>query len=111
MNKMVSIIVPIYNASLYCIGAGSNCPSSQYGALLTMPYRKPSGNTNPGYAGQIFIPNGDDKTTPDGLYYRTSMNDSWRGWKSVVHSSQKEYFSANNPNTAGYSGTKGDVYF
>lgn len=102
----------IYNASLYCIGSGSNCPSgSQYGALFTMPYRQPSGNTEPGYAGQIFLPNGDDGATPDGLYYRTSMSSSYRNWKSVIHSNSKKYYGSQTDMTNSTGANEGDVFF
>lgn len=75
----------LYNGGLYSTRVGKNCPSgSQYGVILTMPYRTPRDNSEPGYSGQIFIPNGDDMTKPDSMFYRTSNGSSWRAWKEVA---------------------------
>ena len=68
-----------YNEGVYLISKGSNCPSgSQYGSLFVMPYRKPTGNTTPDYAVQLFLPNGDDSKPY--LQYRTSHSGSWDSW-------------------------------
>ena len=73
----------IYDASMLSLGGGSNLPtSSGYGSLLTMPYRKATGNTKPDFAVQIYIPNGDD--TKPYLYYRTSLGNSWNAWRTVL---------------------------
>lgn len=73
-----------YNSSYQSVAAGTNCPSSsQYGSLLTMPYRSMTNNETPDFATQIFIPNGDDSSYPDALFYRTSTHDSWRQWQRV----------------------------
>lgn len=75
----------LYNGGLYSTRVGKNCPGgSQYGVILTMPYRTPRDNSEPGFSGQIFIPNGDDMTKPDSMFYRTSMSGSWRNWKEVA---------------------------
>lgn len=72
-----------YDLTYRGIAQGVNLPSSaQYGSLLTLPYRKPQGNTYPDFAAQIFLPNGDD-ATPD-LFFRTSLSDSWRRWRRVI---------------------------
>ena len=74
-----------YDEGVYLIAAGSNCPSgSQYGSLFVMPYRKPTGNTKPDFCTQIFIPNGDDPSDPNIMFYRTSLADSWNAWQKVV---------------------------
>lgn len=99
----------VYDTVASMIQGASGSPSgSQYGAFLTLPYRKTFDNTSPDFAGQIFIPNGDDATTPDGLYYRTSMSTSWRNWKSVIHSCSATYFGGTLP-TSGMN--TGDVFF
>ena len=106
---LVSNTATIYDSSVASIGGGSGSPSgSAYGAFITLPYRKASGNTTPDFAGQIFIPNGDDATTPDGLYYRTAVSTSWRNWKSVIHSCSATYFGGTLP-TSGMN--TGDVFF
>lgn len=77
-----------YDAGLYRIYNGSNLPSgAQYGALLGLPYRAAHGNSSPDFCGQIFIPNGDDLTKPDSLFYRTSENNFYHAWHEVVHTS------------------------
>lgn len=76
----------IYDASMLSLGGGSNTPFSLgYGSLLTMPYRKMTGNTKPDFAAQIFIPNGD--ATKPYLYYRTSIGNSWNAWRTVLDDS------------------------
>lgn len=70
-----------YDSGLYQIAGGSNCPSgSQYGTLLVLPYRKPFGNSTPDFATQIFLPNGDDATKPNSMFYRTSLSTAWNSW-------------------------------
>lgn len=74
-----------YDEGVYLVANGSNCPSgSQYGSLFVMPYRKPTGNTKPDFCVQIYIPNGDDSTSPNSMFYRTSLADSWNSWKEVA---------------------------
>ena len=75
----------LYNCKVYMIGSGSNLPSgSQYGVVLVLPYRTLNSNTTTDFAGQIFIPNGDDSKSPDSMFYRTSLQDSWRAWREVA---------------------------
>ena len=74
-----------YDEGVYLVANGSNCPSgSQYGSLFVMPYRKPTGNTKPDYCTQIYIPNGDDATAPNSMFYRTSVENSWNAWQEVA---------------------------
>lgn len=74
-----------YDEGVYLVANGSNCPSGiQYGSLFVMPYRKPTGNTKPDYCVQIYLPNGDDSTHPNSMFYRTSLADSWNNWKEVA---------------------------
>ena len=74
-----------YDEGVYLIANGSNCPSGfQYGSLFVMPYRKPTGNTKPDYCTQIYIPNGDDQTDPNRMFYRTSLADSWNPWQKIA---------------------------
>ena len=49
-----------------------------------MPYRKPTGNAKPDFAVQIFIPNGDDGSKPNSMFYRTSLADSWNAWQEAA---------------------------
>lgn len=75
----------IYDTGYYAIANGNNCPSgSHYGSLLTMAYRTMQGNSCPDFATQIFLPNGDDASKPDAMFYRTSLHDSWRNWQQVA---------------------------
>ena len=74
-----------YDAKLQMVSSGSNVPSgSNYGVVLTMPYRKANGNSIPDFAGQIFIPNGDDATHPNSMFFRTSLASSWNSWQEVA---------------------------
>lgn len=74
-----------YDGKVWLIAGGNNVPSgAKYGALFTMPYRKASGNIVPDFAGQIFIPNGDDPTKPNSMFFRTSLNASWNPWQEVA---------------------------
>ena len=74
-----------YDAKLQMVSSGSNVPSgSNYGVVFTMPYRKLTGNSIPDFGGQIFIPNGDDSTHPNSMFYRTSLASSWNSWQEVA---------------------------
>ena len=74
-----------YDGKVWLIASGSNCPSgSQFGSLFTMPYRQATGNTKPDFATQIFIPNGDDSTKPNSMFYRTALRESWNAWQEVA---------------------------
>ena len=77
-----------YDAGLYMVKSGSNVPSgSNYGALLSLPYRKAKGNSIPDFGTQIFLPNGDDDTNPNDMYFRTSLSGSWNNWQMVLTTS------------------------
>ena len=77
-----------YDAGLYMVKSGSNVPSgSNYGALLSLPYRKAKGNSTPDFGTQIFLPNGDDDTNPNDMYFRTSLSGSWNDWQRVLTTS------------------------
>ena len=74
-----------YDGKIWLVGSGSNCPSgSQYGALFVLPYRQASGNSKPDFGAQIFLPNGDDSTKPNSMFYRTSLANAWNPWKEVA---------------------------
>lgn len=80
-----------YNAGIYLVANGSNCPSgSQYGSLFVMPYRKATGNTTPDFAVQIYLPNGDDSTKPNSMFYRTSVSGAWNSWKEIMNLSDDQ---------------------
>ena len=65
-------------------GYFTNTPGSYgYGQLLTMAYRKHSGNTTPDYATQIFMHNGG--SAGDNLYFRTSSSTEYLSWRKVLH--------------------------
>lgn len=73
-----------YINGLYQVAKGSNCPSgAQYGVLLQLPYKEVI--DQPQYGAQIFLPNGDDTSNPDTLYYRTANDTTWRGWRKVLN--------------------------
>lgn len=84
-----------YDGGLYGLQSGSsNCPSgSQYGVLLALPYRQLSGNSKPDFGAQIFIPNGDDSSSPNSMFYRTSLADSWNGWQTVLTNNNLKNYS------------------
>lgn len=75
----------LYNAGIYLIAGGSNLPSgAQYGSLWHMPYRKQNGNTTIDFSVQIYLPNGDDPTYPNSLFWRTGQRDGWNAWQSAL---------------------------
>ena len=74
----------IYDSSIWGLGSVTNAPYN-YGAVLTMAYRKPSGNEKPDYAAQIFIPNGDEVDAS--MKYRTSHAYYWDSWRTVIDDS------------------------
>lgn len=77
----------VYDCSFIGISGGSNVPSgTRYGTVLTLPYRKAVGNTTPDFASQIYMPCGDDGATPNELFFRTSLRNSWNEWQKVIHS-------------------------
>jgi hypothetical protein len=49
-----------------------------------MPYRQLTGNNKPDFSAQIFIPNGDDNTHPNSMFYRTALADTWNAWNEVA---------------------------
>ena len=74
-----------YDAKLYMISNGSNVPcGSKYGVVLGMPYRNLTGNKIPDFGAQIFLPNGDDNTHPNSMFYRTSLTNTWNPWQEVA---------------------------
>lgn len=103
-----------YDGGLYMIARGKNYPSgSPYGTLLVLPYRKNVGNTSPDFAVQIFIPDGDDSTKPNSMFYRTSLKDSWAHWNEVSttsHTHDDRYFTESKLNSVlGSYETKDDA--
>lgn len=92
-----------YDEGVYLIANGSNCPSgSQYGSLFVMPYRKPTGNTKPDFCTQIYIPNGDDSTSPNSMFYRTSLADSWNSWQTINNTEVIGSYSFGGTDRTGY---------
>lgn len=89
-----------YNGQLLMIQNGSNLPcTGQYGVVVNMPYRKLTGNTKTDFMGQILLPNGDDETHPNSMFYRTSLGDTWNKWQEV-NTRQTKKFTL--PATAGW---------
>ena len=79
----------IYDTSVTNITGGSlaNGPTTYgYGEVFTMAYRKPSGNTIPDYAAQIYM-HYNANTTKNTMYYRTSSQTAWNAWQQVAHAS------------------------
>ena len=75
----------LYNAGIWMTASGSNVPSgSNYGVCLTLPYRQLFNNSKPDFGAQIFLPNGDDETKPNSMYFRTSLADTWNAWQEVA---------------------------
>lgn len=86
-----------YDGGLYMIANGKNYPSgSPYGTLLVLPYRENVGNTQQDFAVQIFIPNGDDSTRPNSMFYRTSIKNSWAHWNEVSTTSHTHSYAASS---------------
>ena len=82
-----------FDGKMYMVKNGASCPSgSQYGVVLGMPYRQMAGNTKTDFGAQIFLPNGDDSTHPNSMFYRTSLGDAWNAWQEVATTS---YVSSN----------------
>lgn len=73
-----------YDAGVYLVSKGTNVPSgSSYGVLLVLPYRKAAGNAKPDFAAQIYLPNGDDDSAPNSMFFRTSTGSSWNSWQEI----------------------------
>ena len=86
----------LYDAGLYLVSNGSNLPSSnQYGSLLTLPYSGLTGNTQTNYESQLYLPNGDDPTSSNSLFYRNSKLDTWNAWKEVVNTTDAQIIKGN----------------
>lgn len=82
---------------------------NRYGAGITIPYRKPHGNTSTDFAVQIWAPNG-DASNGNNLYYRTSSASAWKPWKTVQVVDTEEYsftvsYAAGTIGTRGYQST------
>ena len=75
-----------YNAGTYHCSGNSlvNGPRGYgYGQILVIPYRRPSGNTTPDYAGQIAIHGAGSNENQ--LHYRTSNSTTWGAWQVAAH--------------------------
>lgn len=82
----------IADAGLYELSGGSsNLPfGAQYGVILSLPYRKAYGNTSTDFTTQIALPNGDDSSYPNSMFYRTSLSSSWNAWQRVQNVSMSD---------------------
>ena len=82
----------IYDAGLYELSGGSsNLPfGAQYGVILSLPYRNAYGNTRTDFTSQIALPNGDDSSYPNSMFYRTSLSSSWNAWQRVQNVSMSD---------------------
>ena len=73
----------LYNASFsQQKGSPSGSPCG-WGCTITIPYRSANGNTAPDYGAQIFLPNGDDGSNPNSMFFRTALKYSWNSWQRV----------------------------
>lgn len=92
-----------YNAGVFS-GGMSNTPSGDpYGILFVLPYRKGSGNTTTDFAGQIYIPCGDDRTNPNDMFFRTSNSselNEWNTWNKVITDKNIGSYKAGSAGTA-----------
>lgn len=117
-GNISSYSIPIYPQSdydlddcrdvgLYMFAYGANYPSKDpFGTLLTLPYRKANGNETTDFAGQIFIPNGDDPGYPNSMFFRTSkkgdqvvngeVTNGWNDWQEVATKTNDNLFSERN---------------
>ena len=92
-----------YDEGVYLVANGKNCPGgSPYGSLFVMPYRKPTGNTKPDFCVQIYLPNGDDATSPNSMFYRTSLADSWNSWQTINNTEVIGSYSFGGTDRTGY---------
>ena len=99
-----------YDGKLFMVSDGSNVPcGSKYGVVFGMPYRQLTGNSTPDYGAQIFIPNGDDDTHPNSMFYRTALKDTWNPWQEVATKSDLENVASSQgmSNTFIIAGTAG----
>ena len=97
MTSGANNVNTLVNTGIYNITSGSatNTPKGYgYGQLLTMAYRKHSGNTTTDWASQLYLHNGGGteagNTSAPGnvLYYRTSNSSSsntWFSWQKAIH--------------------------
>ena len=79
------------------VSSGENVPfGSPYAEVLTLPYRQLKGNQKPDFGAQIALPNGDDSTKPNSMFFRTSLADTWNAWQevSVVGHTHSQYLTS-----------------
>ena len=78
----------LYDGGLYMVASGANLPfGSAYAEVLSLPYRKLTGNIEPDFGAQIALPNGDDSTKPNSMFFRTSLKETWNPWQEVLTTS------------------------
>lgn len=82
---------------------------SSYGIVHTLSYRGGSNNTKPDFASQIFTPCGDDSTSPNDMFFRTSLKDSWNGWNKVITDKNIGNYKAGDSDKLG--GIEASKYF
>lgn len=88
----------VYNAILSG-GSFLNAPNGlQYGALLTLPYRKVTGNQNQDFATQIYVPNGDYNGCA--IYWRGALSNQWQAWRVLLDSSNYSNYALPKDGTA-----------
>lgn len=77
----------LYDTGIYMGSGLSNGPTSYtFGQLLTLSYRKPTGNMTPDHAGQIYLHGGNEgHTMMNTLCYRTSNATAWNAWQMTAH--------------------------
>ena len=86
----------LYDTGLYMVASGKNVPSgSNYGVVLAMPYRQMQGNTKTDFGAQIFLPNGDDNTHPNSMFFRTSLGAAWNAWQEAATTAWVRTFVSN----------------
>ena len=96
-NRGALDVDTLYDGGLYMVASGKNLPfGSAYAEVLNLPYRQLKGNSKPDFGAQIALPNGDDNTKPNSMFFRTSLADTWNAWQevSVVGHTHDQYLTS-----------------
>jgi len=97
----------MYDSGMYGITGGtlSNYPTGadKYATILTVAYRKPSGNTKSDYAWQM----GNFTQNTNRMWYRTSTANSWNAWRQIVNIASNT--AVGNESTPVYVNANGEV--
>lgn len=93
----------LFDLGVHRYAGGSGGPFNiGYGIVLTIPYRKGTGNTKTDYTVQFFLPNGDDEKYRYTVFFRTSISSAWRKWIPLTNNYWEDTEICTNEMVDGY---------